>query len=257
MVMRWSKKKRPKKEEKQLKEREKIDERIFTKELAITLNDFMRRKIISSIDFPISTGKEADVYRATSGSKEYGDYVALKIYRIETTGFINMMDYITGDPRFGKIKPSRKAIVLTWARKEFKNLLICKEANVYAPKPYAVIKNVLAMEFIGEDGIPASTLKQIGSQNPKEEFEEIINNIKKLYEHSLIHADLSEYNILLYEGKPYFIDFAQAVIKKHPKAEEFLQRDISNILRFYSKYGIEKSLKEVLDFIKSGEDEKS
>ena len=256
MVMRWSKKKRPEKEGKQLKEREEIDERIFTKDLAITLNDFIRKKIISSIDFPISTGKEADVYRATSGSKEFGDYVALKIYRIETTGFINMIDYISGDPRFGKIKPTRRAIVLAWARKEYKNLMIAKEANVNAPKPYGVIKNVLAMEFIGENGLPAPTLKQIGSQNPKEEFEEILENIRKLYQHSLVHADISEYNILLHNGKPYLIDFAQGVLTKHPKAEEFLQRDLSNLIRFYSKYGITMTLKEALDFVK-GKDEKS
>jgi len=255
MVMRWSKKKRPKREEKQLKEREKIDERIFTKELAITINDFIRRGVILSIDFPISTGKEADVYRATSGSKEYGDHVALKIYRIETTGFINMINYISGDPRFGKIKPTRKAIVFTWARKEFKNLTIAKEANVNAPKPYGVIKNVVAMEFIGENGIPASTLKQIGSQNPKEEFEEILQNIKKLYQHSLVHADLSEYNILMFKEKPYFIDFAQAVLTKHPKAEEFLQRDISNIIRFYSKYGVNTTIKEALEFVKGKNEE--
>jgi RIO kinase 1 len=40
------------------------------------------------------------------------------------------------------------------------------------------------------------------------------------------------------------------VLTKHPKAEEFLQRDISNIIRFYSKYGITMTLKEALDFVK-------
>lgn len=255
MALRWSKKKRPKKEEKQLKEREKIDQGIFTTRLAIILNDFIRRKVISTLDFPISTGKEADVYRATSGSKEYGEYVAVKIYRIETTSFIDNQEYLLGDPRFAKIKPNRRAIVLAWAQKEYKNLLIAEKAGVNAPKPYGIIKNVLAMEFLGEEGIPAPTLAKIGSQNPKEEFDTIIENMRKLYQNSLVHADLSEYNILLHKEKPYFIDFSQGVVLQHPKAEEFLIRDVSNILKFYSKYNISKSLGEVLEYIKGNKSE--
>ena len=45
----------------------------------------------------------------------------------------------------------------------------------------------------------------------------------------LVHADLSEYNMLWHKDKVYFIDVGQSVEKMHPKAEEFLLRDCENV----------------------------
>ncbi len=51
----------------------------------------------------------------------------------------------------------------------------------------------------------------------------------------LVHADLSEYNILFYRNNPYIIDVGQSVSVKHPMALEFLRRDIKNINNFFSR----------------------
>jgi RIO kinase 1 len=57
--------------------------------------------------------------------------------------------------------------------------------------------------------------------------------MKKLYsEAELVHADLSEYNIL-YSDRPYVIDMGQAVTLDHPKARAFLVRDIANVNRYF------------------------
>src|SRR5437016_2684227 len=45
----------------------------------------------------------------------------------------------------------------------------------------------------------------------------------------LIHADLSEYNILWFNSKCYFIDVSQSVEPIHPEGLEFLYRDCTNI----------------------------
>jgi len=50
-----------------------------------------------------------------------------------------------------------------------------------------------------------------------------------------VHSDLSEYNILMKGDVPYLIDFGQAVVTAHPKALEFLRRDIENIYSYFSK----------------------
>jgi len=49
----------------------------------------------------------------------------------------------------------------------------------------------------------------------------------------MVHADLSEYNILYYQKKPIIIDVSQAVLISHPYAPAFLYRDILNINRYF------------------------
>jgi RIO kinase 1 len=73
---------------------------------------------------------------------------------------------------------------------------------------------------------------------PRKVFERIIRNVKLLYRAGLVHADLSEYNVLLLDSKPYLIDFSQSTVLAHPNAAHWLRRDIRNICRYFSKLGI-------------------
>jgi RIO kinase 1 len=253
MARMLSKRKRPSREKHVLREIKKIEEEVFDRDTMLVLGDFLNRKIIKSLDYPISTGKEANVFRATTG-EEYGDkgeYLAIKIYRIETSNFTHMQNYITGDPRFFGIKKIKKYIVYAWAQKEFKNLRICAEAGVPAPEPYIFKKNVLAMKFLGEEGISDSLLVDIGSEKPEEDCNKILGYIKKLYKHNLVHADISEFNIMMHRDEPYLIDIGQGVLLEHPKAEEFLRRDIGNVVRYFGKYGVERNVDEVVEWVKS------
>jgi RIO kinase 1 len=51
----------------------------------------------------------------------------------------------------------------------------------------------------------------------------------------LIHADLSEYNMLYWQDKIYVIDVSQSVEHDHPHALDFLRRDITNVNDFFKK----------------------
>ncbi len=53
-----------------------------------------------------------------------------------------------------------------------------------------------------------------------------------------MHGDLSEYNIMMWKGKPVLFDMAQAVPTSHPMAQFFLNRDLANINRFFSRLGV-------------------
>jgi RIO kinase 1 len=53
-----------------------------------------------------------------------------------------------------------------------------------------------------------------------------------------VHGDLSEYNIMMWNGKPVIFDMAQAVPTSHPMAEFFLRRDIANVNRFFKRLGV-------------------
>ena len=234
-MVRRSRKKRSSREDYPVKEQLKIEEGVFENRTMRRLGKLFSKRIISSLDFITARGKEADVYIAEAGAEIDEEYVIVKIFRLETAAFQKRAIYITGDPRFGKIKKNIFAVVSEWCKKEYGNLMVAEAAGVRAPRPYAFSGNVLAMEFIGSDGKPARMLKDTRLERPSETLDEIMDNVKRLYAHELVHADLSEYNILMSGRTPYFIDFGQAVLLEHPQAIDFLRRDIHNVLSYFSK----------------------
>ena len=152
----------------------------------------------------------------------------------------NMMKNIEGDERFKKIKQKKRQIVEVWAKKEFKNLEKAIKAGVRVPKPIISRKNILIMEFIGEDKISAPLAKDRPPKSPKKWLTKVLNTIKDLYQkEGLIHGDLSEYNILNYDEEPVFIDIGQGVLKDHPMAKELLMKDIKNIFKWFKKLKVD------------------
>lgn len=241
-----SKRKKPAKEDYQLKERFKIESEVFDRKTLLILSKLLKKGILQTVDYPISTGKEANVFRATTPER---GFVAVKIYKMETAPFFRKEEYLEGDPRFDKIKKGDEDIVRAFARKEFKNLEICRKAKVHAPVPIYILGHVLVMGFLGEGGLPYPTMDMVGPLHGKKDLDSILKDIKKMYKAGLVHADLSEYNVMMGDV-PYLIDLGQGVITRHPRAERFLERDVGIILSYFSKKGIKKDLKEALGFIR-------
>jgi RIO kinase 1 len=137
------------------------------------------------------------------------------------------------------VRRDTRSLIYLWAQKEFKNLHSAFEAGVSVPRPIAVRRNVLIMEFIGENGISAPLLREIPLKNPDRIYRQILANVKRLYRKAgLVHADLSEYNVMIWKGKPVLFDVSQTVPKEHPMASEFLRRDLENISRYFKRLGV-------------------
>lgn len=251
MSRKLSTRKRPDRDVHMLKEQLKIEAGVFDNRTIMALWRMFNHNIISSVDYMIAGGKEADVYLAEGASQVNNDLVALKIFRIETSDFNNRIKYIVGDPRFEKIKKDIFSVVITWCKKEYGNLKVAETAEIHAPRAYYCKGNILAMEFIGSsEGTPAKRLKDTKLDNPEEVLDTVLEDIKKLYALELVHADISEYNILMNVGTPFLIDFGQAVVLRHPSAQEFLRRDITNLLTYFDrKYRIERDLEETLKYV--------
>ena len=128
-----------------------------------------------------------------------------------------------------------------WAEKELHNLRKMARFGVKVPRAVALKKHVLVMEFIGSDGQPAPKLKDalLSSAEWEIAYEETLQTMRKLYtDCHLVHADLSEYNILWHEGGCHFIDVSQSVEPNHPEGLSFLMRDCTNVTEFFRKKGV-------------------
>jgi RIO kinase 1 len=218
----------------------KVVENVFDDATLKTLYTISNKGIIKALGGSISTGKEANVFLAEGEDRN----LAVKIYRISSSTFNSMEEYILGDPRFRNVRHSKRDIIFAWTKKEHRNLERAIEAGIRVPVPIVSERNVLVMEFMGEGERSYPQLKEAGinKENARTFFDTISKYIELLYaKANLVHGDLSEYNILVdpHTQEPIFIDMGQSVTLEHPKSHEFLRRDIENIIRYFKKYGID------------------
>lgn len=227
---------------------------VFDDATLMALYELSRKGYIHALGGSFSAGKEANLFHAIAKKDDISE-IAVKIYLISTANFNAMKEYILGDPRFAGIKQTRKDIILAWTKKEFKNLKRAEEAGVRVPKPYITKRNILLMEFIGKDGVPMPQLKDVKltSQEASNIFNRIIEYMKLLYSKAnLVHADLSEYNILVDMNimEPVIIDMGQSVTTDHLNADTYLRRDAANIARFFGKLNIPVNDDKIISIIK-------
>ncbi|KAG8100663.1 hypothetical protein GUJ93_ZPchr0013g36600 [Zizania palustris] len=206
----------------------------------MVLFKMLNRGVFNNINGCISTGKEANVYHAT---KTDGQELAIKVYKTSVLVFKDRDRYVQGDYRFrhGYCKHNPRKMVKTWAEKEMRNLLRVGAAGIRCPKPLLLRLHVLVMEFIGNGGWAAPRLKDAALSDDKlrESYFEIITTMRTLYQKcKLVHGDLSEYNILYFEGHLYIIDVSQSVDLDHPLALEFLKEDCLHVTDFFKKRGV-------------------
>ncbi|MFB6132853.1 MAG: serine/threonine-protein kinase Rio1 [Halanaeroarchaeum sp.] len=223
---------------KRLKDAEdlKLEESVFDEATYAAIYKLVQDDHVVALGGPISTGKEANVYEALGADDAD---VAVKIYRINSSNFRHMRDYLEGDPRFEGIRGDKKSVVLTWTQKEYSNLMRARDAGVRVPDPIAVERNVLVMELIGEEGDHAPTLHDVEVENPRTAYEVVREYMRRLYGAGLVHGDLSEYNIVAFGGELVLIDVGQAVTIHHPNAEDFLERDCENVANFFGRLGVD------------------
>ena len=165
--------------------------------------------------------------------------MAVKIFLTSSNIFRQgRLKYIQGDPRFKDIPHDTRSLVDMWALKEYKNLELAGQA-ITVPAPIYVEKNVILLQFIGREGKSAPHLREVPLEAPAGWYKKTLEMLKDLHDKvKLVHGDLSEYNILVPDGYPVFIDFAQAVTMEHPEAKLFLKRDVENLNHYFTGLGV-------------------
>ncbi|MGQ9538633.1 MAG: RIO1 family regulatory kinase/ATPase domain-containing protein [Candidatus Bathycorpusculaceae bacterium] len=192
----------------------------------LAINAFVKAGLLEAFGKPLGVGKEADVYDALTPT---GERIAIKFHRLGRISFRQTRkkrSWTTEDVNW--LLRSRKA-----AEKEFEALKLVYLKGVAVPKPISQNRHAIAMGAI--EGAELAEYREI--PNPHKVLGEILSNIRKAYlKAGIIHADLSEYNIIL---KPdmhiLIIDWPQYVVKEHPNAQQLLRRDVENILQYFKR----------------------
>ncbi|CAE6403842.1 unnamed protein product [Rhizoctonia solani] len=219
------------------------NEQVLDPRTRIILFKMIGRGLVWEVNGCVSTGKEANVYHALTPSQPPG-HLALKIYKTSILVFKDRDRYVTGEHRFrhGYSKRNPRKMVRLWAEKEMRNLKRLMAAGIRCPEPIEVRENVLVMGFLGnKDGWASPRLKdaQIPSSDLPSLYAELVAVMRLLYHVcKLVHADLSEYNILYHNFHLYIIDVSQSVEHDHPSAFDFLRSDIRNVEAFFTRDGV-------------------
>lgn len=224
-------------------------EQVFDKSTLMVIYHMLDTGKLAKISGVVRSGKEARIYWGLGPKKKE---IAVKIYLTLSAEFKKgRLVYIEGDPRFARTRTDTRSLVYVWAQKEFRNLKQAREAGVRVPNPIAVDKNVLLMAFVGKNGEPAPLLRETVMRNPKRTYKDLLLYLRLLYQKaSLVHGDLSEYNIMIWRGRPVIFDLSQAVATEHPLADRLLMRDILNLNRYFGQIGVEtESEDDVYDLV--------
>ncbi len=209
----------------------------------LALNVLVKAGFLSAVGSSIGLGKEADVYEALTPN---GEEAAIKFHRLGRISFrqtAKVRSYTK--PKTFWLFRSKVA-----AEKEFEALKKLYGCGVSVPKPIAQNRHVVLMGKI--HGIRLVELRFL--PNPDEVFLEILKNVRIAYKKAgIIHADLSEYNVLWEDGNIQIIDWPQHITLDHPRTEELLERDLKNLAKFFErKFKLKISVEHSLDFVKSG-----
>ncbi|HUK93385.1 MAG TPA: RIO1 family regulatory kinase/ATPase [Methanomicrobiales archaeon] len=113
---------------------------------------------------------------------------------------------------------------------------------VSVPVPIERNRHVVVMSLI-----PGEILSRCTPPDPGATLDAILLQAREAYRLGVVHADLSEFNVMIDGDRCYLIDWPQWMEADHPNAGEILERDLKVILDYFArKYGIEYSLARAL-----------
>jgi RIO kinase 1 len=209
--------------------------------------DAIRFGLATDLLYQMNAGKEASIYLALW--KEHP--IVLKAYRLYRSSH-----HLSAKRGFQGVATTKKThlvlqMVENFAVVEYDLLMKCFRAGMHVPTPIGRVGNYLTMRFLGDDKQPAPKLKDVELERPELVFDQILDDYLVMYRDiHYVHGDLSKYNILWWQEKPWIIDVPQAYkVDTHCDmkcAESMLKKDLQNICSHFESYGMNKDPEQIL-----------
>ena len=203
----------------------------------LALQALTKKGTVSALGSLIGEGKESVVFEALGLCP-----VAIKFHRVGGRSFSyarTNREYMPDGGHCPWIFASSRSAEREYAA------LCALHPNVSVPLPVDRNRHAVVMSLV--DG---PNLNRCRLDEPAEVLDEILFNVREAYRAGVIHADLSEFNIMVERGKCVLIDWPQWVEADHPNAQNVLQRDIENMLSFFlRKYHLRYPLEDALQCV--------
>jgi RIO kinase 1 len=214
----------------------------------------------------LKTGKEAEVFlverRTLDGRRSA--ILAHKRYRptkvgkgdLEAMGFSRARSF-TNDAKYHEGRKFRRSrerravermtdlgkriLAERWPAQELETLVTAHDAGVTVPYPVEFTGDGLLMQMLGDDGVAAPRLvnARLSDAALRRAWDQFVDDIGRLTQAGVVHADLSPYNLLWWRDRLWFIDFPQAVdLVGNPHGFDLLHHDITTICTWFTRQGL-------------------
>ena len=226
-----------------------------------SVKTFYQQAMVTDILSMVKGGKEASVYRCLAHDSIDKEFLACKVYRprmfrnlrndkmyregrqvlTESGRPVDARDVRTIRAIGKKSAYGQQVAHTSWLMYEYNAMRALYQAGANVPEPIAAGENAILMSYIGDENMPAPPLHTVELEDyeVKPLFNETLRNIHLMLQHGMIHGDLSEYNILYWNGEITLIDFPQVVdVETNPNAEMILKRDIERVCQYFNQFGL-------------------
>jgi len=191
----------------------------------------------------LGSGKEADVYLCRDPRR----LVAVKVYR----------QYRTAHRGGGPVKLESMG---QRATREFELLCYAWQGGARVPEPGERVENMFSMQYLGRADTPAPMLQHADLDEPEAFLEATRAGVEGLAEAGVVHSDLSPFNILVHEGKPWFIDLAAGIRVDRlgwppwvrlGEAMRSLEHGLVTLERYFRRYELRLDLQDTIARVKA------
>ena len=227
-----------------------------------SLGGFWQDGLITDVLYCVKGGKEATVYCCQAHPSMGVELMAAKVYRPrkfralrndavyrEGRDLLDVSGKARRDARSHRAvdRRTRRGQAMkaaSWLRHEYGTLRLLHQAGADVVEPYAASGNAILMEYVGDAGYGAPTLHEValGPAEAQMLFDRLIENVAIMLSCDRVHADLSAYNVLYWDGTFRIIDLPQAVDPStNPSAFAMLARDVERLCQYFAKQGVQSN----------------
>lgn len=207
----------------------------------VILNEWRKKYPDLKVVRKLKSGKEADLWLIQAKDKLY----ALKLYA--DTSLSTRTKYAEGqwirEPSLRKAVKQKTKVgkglqQKLWTKREYYLLRKLHDEGAIVPEVFAYTDTAILMQYLGDETIAAPRLidVQLDDSVKQSVLHAIEASMQQFLDNGIVHADLSAYNILWWDDKPWIIDFPQAAdIRHNPNWQELYERDLKNVRDYFGR----------------------